>query len=331
MNDSAQPDVSVIIVSFNTRDLLRECLNTLYRYCAGVALETIVVDNASRDESAEMVEAEFPDVLLIRSDVNLGFGPANNRGFERARGRYVVLLNSDAFLGESALARAVELMDCHPGVGLAGGLLVGRDGEWQPSARLFPSVLNEFLTLSGLSARYPGSRFFGRVDRTWADFREPAEIDWVPGAFSIVRREVLDRLQGFDERFFLYFEEVDLCRRIRSLGYGIAYWPQIEVIHIGGESSRTVEQLGFSSAGKQLTLWRMRSQALYYRKNHGAMAAWASMQLECGWHIARKWLNRMRGGERAAPKVAESEALVELWRTAWRETRGGAVSPAQPW
>ena len=173
-----------------------------------------------------------------------------------------MLLNSDAFLRSGTLARAVALMEAYPNAGLAGGLLVGRDGALQPSARLFPSLLNEILCFTGLSSKFPRSRFFGRTDRTWADPTQAAVTDWVPGAFSIIRRETLEKVGYFDEQFFLYYEEVDLCRRIKAIGYEIAYWPELVVTHIGGESSKTVKRLQLSTNGSQLTLWRMRSELL---------------------------------------------------------------------
>jgi len=329
MNQS--PDVSVVIVSFNTRDLLRECLQTLDREAGGVRYEAIVVDNASRDGSADMVAAEFPTVRLVRSDVNLGFAAANNRGFEVATGRYVVLLNSDAFPHPGALPRAVEKMDADPGVGLAGGRLVGRDGAWQPSARMFPSPLNDLLNLSGLASRYPQSRFFGRFDRTWADPMAATPVDWVPGAYAIIRRPVLEQVGYFDERFFLYYEEVDLCLRIKAAGYAIWYWPEIVVVHLGGESSKTVKRLSMSSAGSQLTLWRMRSALLYYRKHHGLSGAWLAKTIEAGWHGVRAWRNGSRAGADAVAKAEESRAIVALLEQAWRETHGGSVSPPRPW
>jgi GT2 family glycosyltransferase len=321
---TTNPDVSVVIVSFNTRDLLRECLNTLAAQAGNVSYKTFVVDSASRDGSADMVAREFPEVRLFRSSVNLGFAGANNVAFPHCRGRYVVLLNSDAFLTPGALALSVEKMDANPRAGIGGARLVGRDGAWQPSARLFPSPLNDFLLLSGLSARFPRSRFFGRVDRTWASDREAAETDWVPGAYSIIRRSALEQVGPFDGRFFLYYEEVDLCRRFQKAGYTIHYWPDIVVIHLGGESSRTLEQVRMSSAGRQLTLWRMRSALLYYRKHHG-WAVWLARYEEAIWH----GLRALRNGSNA--KSEESREIVQLLKQAWRETQGGHVSPAQPW
>jgi GT2 family glycosyltransferase len=197
-------DVSIAIVSFNTRDTLRESLRSIVCETGELSLEVLVVDNGSSDGSTAMVEEEFPDVRLIRSAENLGFGAGNNLAIEASRGRYIVLLNSDAFLCPGSLEAAVEGMDRFPQAGLAGGRLVGRDGSWQPSARMFPNVISDAFVLIGLAAKYPRSRIFGWSDRTWADPSEAAEVDWVPGAFSIIRAEVLRKVGWFDPRFFLY-------------------------------------------------------------------------------------------------------------------------------
>jgi GT2 family glycosyltransferase len=230
---SFEVEVSIIIVSFNTRDVLRECLKSVFRDGSALHLQVIVVDNASTDGSPKMIEQDFPTVLLIESAVNLGFGQANNLGFKSARGRYIVLLNSDAFLTEGVLQRSVAHMDSNPHAGLGGGRLIGRDSSYQPSARMFPTVFNDLLVLSGLAARFPRSRLFGRADRTWANHMKEAEVDWVPGAYSIIRPEALASAGPFDPRFFLYYEEVDLCRRIKRQGYSVWYWPDIPVVHIG--------------------------------------------------------------------------------------------------
>ncbi|MEM7233132.1 MAG: glycosyltransferase family 2 protein [Planctomycetota bacterium] len=329
--NSSTPDVSVVIVSFNTKDLLRECLQTLNDRAGKVSYETIVVDNASNDGSPQMVSEEFPDAVLIRSDTNLGFAGANNLAFKSARGRYVVLLNSDAFPEPEALERSVTYMDQDPSIGLGGARLVGRDGSWQPSARMFPSLLNDFLTLSGLAAKYPESKFFGRFDRTWANQDQSAEVDWVPGAYSIVRRDLLEKIGYFDENFFLYYEEVDLCRRIKKKGYTVQYWADVVVVHVGGESSRTVKRLTMSGPGSQLTLWRIRSAFLYYRKHHGSFLTWLSMTAEHFWHRLRYKKNQKREGDDAQAKAEESRAVMACLEKAWEETSGGSVSPPRPW
>lgn len=333
---STTADLSVLIVSFNTRDLLRDALRSLLGECREAArdeleVEVLVLDNASRDGSADMVAAEFPEVRLVRSPSNLGFAAANNRLFPMAGGRLVALLNPDARLRPGTLRRAIERMDAEPGVGAAGGRLVGSDGSPQPSARQFPSALNDLLTLSGLAARFPRSRFFGRFDRTWADATEPAEVDWVPGAFLVLRREVLAQVGHFDEDFFLYYEEVDLCRRIRAAGHSIWYWPDLVIEHVGGASAKTIRHLGISSAGAQLTLWRMRSALLYHRKHHGAVGAWLAATTESAWHAirARRHARASDPGRRA--KHEESSRILHLMEQAWRDTFGGVVSPPRPW
>jgi GT2 family glycosyltransferase len=305
------PDVSVVVVSYNTSDLLRDCLQTLKREAGDITYETLVVDNASRDGSADMVQQEFPEVRLVRSMVNLGFAAGNNRAFHMAQGRYIVLLNSDAFMRPGALSKAVEHMEKNPDVGLGGGRLVGRDDAWQPSARMFPSPLNDFLTLSGLAAKFPRSRLFGRFDRTWADPLEASEVDWVPGAFAIIRHEVLEQVGYFDEAFFLYYEEVDLCRRIQAAGYRIWYWPDIVVVHLGGESSKMVKRLSLSSAGSQLTLWRMRSALLYYRNTMGRSAP--------GWPKVRKRFGTACGpGNMPALPTPFGKPRPKNQRRSWR-------------
>lgn len=323
------PDASVVIVSFNTSDILRACLASLEQAKGMRAIEVIVVDNASHDGSANMVAAEFPGVSLIRSAINLGFAAGNNAAFERARGRHVILLNPDTLLDRDALERAIAHMDGDPSVGMAGGRLLNRGGTEEPAARQFPSLLNDFLALSGLAARFPHSRLFGRFDRTWAPVEQAADVDWVPGAFAIVRREVLAQVGHFDERFFLYYEEVDLCRRIKAAGWRIRYWPDIVVHHWGGESSKTLTDHTISSSGSQLVLWRMRSALLYYRKQHGRLAAWAAAQLEIGWHAMRRAKTALTGG--SPEKSAESAQVVSLMRRAWTETAGGQISPSRPW
>jgi GT2 family glycosyltransferase len=332
MNSNNASEASVIIVSYNTRDILRACLDSLYTAIGRRAIEVIVVDNASRDASADMVEREFPQARLLRSPTNLGFAAANNLGFKSAQGRYVILLNPDAQVEADAFADAILRMDASPEVGMAGGRLVDGDGRDQPSARRFPSLLNEVLVISGLAARFPRSRLFGRFDRTWADPAQPADVDWVPGAFAIMRHDALRAVGPFDERFFLYYEEVDLCRRFKAAGWQIWYWPDIVIRHLGGESSKTVENAEISSSGSQLVLWRMRSALLYYRKHHGRLGAWLLARLETGWHALRRIKADLASRSPAvAAKAAESHRLVGLMQRAWLETHGGAVSPPRPW
>jgi GT2 family glycosyltransferase len=327
---SSRPDVSILIVSFNTRKVLRECLESIERESGGLAVEIVVVDNNSSDGSPEMIETDFPHARLIRSKVNLGFGAANNAALEGCRGRYIVLLNSDAFLCPGSLRLAVGHMDENPNAGLGGGKLVGRDSSWQPSARMFPGILSDLSVMTGLASRFPKSRIFGYFDRTWADQSIPSEVDWVPGAFSIIRADVLEKIGFFDPAFFLYCEEVDLCRRIKSAGYQIWYWPDIVVIHIGGESSRQVKSLEMSSTGAQLVLWRMRSTLLYYRKHHGGKA-WLARMMEIALYHLTALRNSFTKEPRRVARAQEHRNLALLMERAWKDTGGGRNSPPRPW
>ena len=322
------PQTSVIIVSFNTREILRACLARLFQVARDLEIEAIVVDNNSRDASADMVERDFPAVKLIRSGVNLGFAAANNLGFKQACGEFVLLLNPDALLEPGALQKSLAHIAADPAIGMGGGRLLDASGRMQPSARRYPSLLNEILVISGLAARFPKSRFFGRFDRTWDESGCPAPVDWVPGAFALMRKSALDAVGPFDERFFLYYEEVDLCLRFRRAGWTIWYWPDVLVRHTGGESSKTVKDVEFSASGSQLTLWRMRSALLYYRKHHGALVTSLVALLEGGWHQLRSLRARLLGNLR---KHQESSRVVALMRRAWLETRCGAISPPRPW
>jgi GT2 family glycosyltransferase len=330
--------ISVIVVSFNTCKLLRRCLNSVVAECeafaAGTTAEVLVVDNASSDLSPDMVERDFADaccpVRVIRSAVNLGFAVANNVAMLQARGRYLVLLNSDALLHPGALWLAIQHMDANSTVGIAGARLVGPRGEWQPSARAFPTIWHLFVVYSGLANRYKNSRVFGAFDRTWTNADVQADVDWVPGAFSIVRREALAETGLFDSRFFLYCEEVDLCRRVKANKYRVLYCPDVVVTHLGGESSKQLTTVKVSEGQSQVELWRMRANLLYFRKHHG-WRAWGFRALEDGMHLLR-WLRSRKSHDAARRSRAEEARLyLSLMAQAWRETEGGRISPPQPW
>jgi GT2 family glycosyltransferase len=195
---------------------------------------------------------------------------------------------------------------------------------------MFPSILSEFVVMSGLAHKFSRSRFFGHFDRTWADPMQPAEVDWVPGAFSIIRAQALRHVGFFDPDLFLYSEEVDLCRRIQAAGYKIMYWPDVVVIHIGGESSRQIRSLEMSSAGAQLVRWRMRSTLIYYRKHHHGRA-WMRKMLEIAFYHLTAFRNSLSSDPRRQERARVNRNLVALMNQAWEDTNGGRVSPPRPW
>lgn len=322
---------SVVLVSYNTKDLLLACIARLRDEGGGQDCRIIVVDNASADGSAAAVAQAFPDVLVIDNKENRGFGPACNQAFAAAQGEAVILLNPDAAVLPGSIPGLLAALDKNPKIGVVGGQVCNPDGGLEPSARAFPSPLSKFFTLSGLAGRFPRSRLFGRGDMGHADFTREIEADWVPGTFCALRRTMLDALGGFDERFFLYYEETDLCRRARQAGWIVLYTPAAGVLHEGGASGKTHEDsLTFDPGGSQVLKFRLRSECLYFRKHHGLTSLLAAMLPEILWHGARYCLH-LRPGPIHAAKRRHSRDVVTQSLKALADTRFGILSPAAPW
>ena len=323
--------ISVVIVSYNVRDILRQCLQTLFERSKDVAMEVFVVDNASADASAEMVREEFPQVRLLANSRNLGFAAANNQAFALAEGEYVLLLNPDAFVHAGALQKAQNFMEQTPECGICGGRVLDPSGNLMPSARRFPGFFSRLFTLSGLSSRYPESSLFNRHDFGGFAHDRIMEVDWVPGTFTLFRKKLLDDLHGFDERFFIYYEETDLCRRAKKAGWKVFFIPDAEVEHIGGASSKTREDQQFNEAAAQIGLFSLRSACLYYYKYGGLPGVIANMGLMIMWNLARITLNRFRNRPDSQAKVAGSWNAIRMMHQALRDTHYGRISPPTPW
>ncbi|NGX42810.1 MAG: N-acetylglucosaminyl-diphospho-decaprenol L-rhamnosyltransferase [Chlamydiae bacterium] len=321
------PAVSIIVLTYNTKELIQRCLDSLLEASTGLDVEIIVVDNGSTDNAIPELSSKYQTVKFVKIDNNVGFGGGNNVGIQQAKGSYIVLLNSDAFFHSGALATAIKHMIENPTIGLGGAQLVKEDGSWLPSARLFPSVLNHFLMISGLANKFPRSRFFGRMDRSWDISNKIVEVDWVPAAFSIIRRDVLNKVGTFDKRFFLYFEEVDLCKRIKAAGYSVCYFPDVVVTHLCGKTTSQEKDQVFSKVGAQLVLPNLHSTFLYYYKHKGFIGAWAIRELLLWWHRLRHLKNRLSKSALSQKKVVESVNYIELIKTAWEDTNGGRVPP----
>jgi len=228
-------DLSIIIVSWNTRDLLATCLASIYSSPPPGEFDVWVVDNASTDGSPALVHERFPQVRLIENEKNLGFAAANNQGLRASRGRYALLLNSDAAAPPGALGAMLRFMDEHPQAGAAGPKLVNPDGSFQASFARFPTLRSEFGLLTGLARWSIGP--YAPSPRP-----QPGEtarrVDWVAGAALIVRREAIEQVGLMDESYFLYSEETDWCWRLWRGGWPVWYLPEVEVVHHAGASSR---------------------------------------------------------------------------------------------
>lgn len=230
--------LSVIVVNWNTQDILRGCLQSVRDHLREPASETIVIDNGSQDGSAEMVLADFPQVRLIRNAENLGFGPANNQGMAAASGEFFLLLNSDARLVDDTPRRLVELMKGRPQVGVVGPRLIFEGGRLQPSANRFPTLARLAFEELGFYRLLPREQSARLLLGGYWDHAGEREVDWLTGACLLVRRRVWEETGGFDPSMFLYGEEVEWCHRIRERGWLVLFAPVGEVVHLGHVTTR---------------------------------------------------------------------------------------------
>jgi N-acetylglucosaminyl-diphospho-decaprenol L-rhamnosyltransferase len=255
-------DLSIIVVNWNTLELLRNCLRSIYANVSNLDLEVIVVDNASSDGSQAMVETEFPQVRLIRNPSNVGFARANNQAIAISRGRYVLLLNSDAVLLPETVSSMVQVLDEKLEVGVVGAQLLNPDGSFQGSFADYPSLFGELLLASKLARfvytpeypNYPPQRS-----------QQPRTCDWVSGACLMVRMAAISNVGVLDETYFMYSEETDWCYRMHKAGWSVYYQPAAKVIHWNGQSSKRVPERRRSLV--------YRSKWLFMRKHHSALAA----------------------------------------------------------
>ncbi len=292
------PDVTVSIVSFNTRDLLRAALRAV-SVSTGVSCEIIVIDNGSADGSADMVETEFPDVHLIRSPDNRGFAAANNLAIRQARGRHVLLLNPDTEVRPDSVSTLAAYLDAHPRTGICGPRILHPDGSFQSCGYRFPSVWSEIRQskhVNRLIKAIVGPESFV------ADSPEIRDVDWVDGACLMITRAVIDRIGPLDEQYFLYAEELDWCFNARKAGWNITAVPTTEIVHHLGRSS--------SQASDRALVYFIDTRLRYYRKNRGLPAAlFVSLVYAAG------CLKQMRS-EPEKSKV-KLRAIRLWWRRLW--------------
>ena len=296
-------DLSVILLNWNTRDLLRESLQSLLDQPPGLNTQIIVADNASEDGSREMVRDLFPNVTLLTNPGNIGFGAGNNAALPLTTGRYVLFLNSDTKVTEDALQTLVAYADAHLYIGIVGPKLLNADGSLQYSCRQYPNLATGFFRNTPLGRLFPRNRFASDyLMKNW-DHATPRDVDWVSGAALMMRRELLSQIGAFDEDFYMYCEDVDLCWRanhaIREQGTGNREQQEEEERGRGGEEGR--HEMGITVPSPPLT-WRVtylpdaviyhyigkssdmvptrmtyefhRSQYLFYKKHYAATTAW---------------------------------------------------------
>ena len=298
--------MAVAVVSYNTRDLLRACLASVPD---GVA--TVVIDNASTDGSAEMVATEFPACQLIASERNPGYGAASNEAIRACQTEYVLLLNSDTTLEAGAVEALVAHLDAHPRAGIAGPRLLNPDGSLQPSCFPFPGTLAWLLEndpVAPLIGFVPALR---RRTLRYVPPTESAAVPWVLGAALAIRRTAFDAVGGFDETFFMYFEEVDLCRRLRAAGWETHFVHDARVTHVGGASA--------SQVATAMSVQHFRSALQFYRRHYRGLRLgfWlGAMRTKMLARLVRDSVRLQLSGPDSRARLREE---LNVWQRALRE------------
>jgi GT2 family glycosyltransferase len=298
-------DLSILIVSYNTRAMTRECLKSVYAETRDCSFEVVVVDNDSKDGSAHMISSEFPEATLYALDENLGFGRANNLAAEHATGDYFLLLNSDTVVLDRAIDRLFELARRRPEAGIYGGRSVFADGSLNPTCCWGDYTLwTELCQGVGLSAIFPKTLMFnprslGRWQRD-----SHGEVDIISGSFLMMEADLWRTLGGFDTRFFMYAEDVDLCMRARQEGRFCLFTPEAQIIHHGGGSEPDV-------AGKMTKL--LRAKAQLYQKHWSPPKAWLGQRFLDLWVTTRLVGNRVLGDSRRAHEWNDVWKSRDAW------------------
>ena len=263
-------DLSVIIVNYKARDLLLECLAALAAGRSGLESEIVVVDNDSRDGTPEALAARFPDVRLIANRENVGYGRAANQGIRATRGEFVLVMNPDCEPRPGAIPALVDYLRAHPRAAIAGPRQIGTDGVVELSGRAFPDhftfLFNRYSLLTRL---FPNNRYSRRYLMSDWDRRSVREVDWLSGAFLMVRRAAIDQVGGFDEAFFMFNEDVDWCLRMKQAGWATVYVPEAEVVHHIGASRGRV--------APRVIVERHRGMIHYFHKHHPTNPVFAAL------------------------------------------------------
>jgi GT2 family glycosyltransferase len=232
-------DLSIIIVNYNVKEFLQNLIHSIEKASTNITKEIIVIDNASDDGSVEFLKEKFPQVKLIVNQKNLGFGKANNIGLKQATGKYILLINPDTIVAEDTFEKMVQFFETNKNVGLAGCKILNPDGTLQLACRRsFPGPWTSFTKVTGLSLLFPKSKLFARYNLTYLDENQSYEVDAISGSFMMMRREVYKKVGGFDEQFFMYGEDLDICYRIQKAGFKVFYVHTTQIIHYKGESTK---------------------------------------------------------------------------------------------
>lgn len=269
--------LTVIIVNYNVKFFVEQCLDSLERALDGIDGEVFVVDNHSSDGSIEYLKPRFPKVIFIESNHNLGFARANNMAIRQAAGQYVLLLNPDTFVGEQTIKQTIEFMDQHPKAGGVGVKMFNTDGtKALESRRGLPTPLTSFYKMCGLCSKFPESRRFGKYYMGYLSWDKPERIDIISGAFCLMRKEALDKAGHLDEDFFMYGEDIDLSYRLLKAGYDNWYLP-LPILHYKGESTH-------KSSFRYVHVF-YQAMLIFFKKHYGHMHLWVTLPIKAAIYV----------------------------------------------
>lgn len=251
--------ISIILVNYNGINVLINCLNSLEKFINQDNYEIIMVDNNSQDNSPDMIENQFPNIKLIKLPKNIGFGAGNNAGAKIATGEVLFLLNTDTILIENTPQILANYLHQNQDVGVVSSRITFEDGSYQLSCGKLPNLIIEFID----KLKYTLDRKWHSFFSTWYDkqYSSVKEVGWVTGACLMIRRDIFEKLGGFDESFFMYFEDKDFCKRVNDAGFKVIYYPKTSLIHLLGGSSQSVK--------KSVNNYYRDSQIYYYQKHLG--------------------------------------------------------------
>jgi len=269
-------DLTISVVSYDAKELLKNCLSSIYQYTSGIKFEVILVDNGSTDGSIEMLKEEFPQVKLIENRENLGFARANNQAIKKSKGKYLLLFNPDTVFRANSLDKMIKFMDDRPDIGILGCKILNSDVTIHPYNSSFHNLFSEFLRVFQLKKMIPGVRLREKIGQKWGgllgltlreyfrvywDSERIREVDWVTGACLLVRRKAIEDVGLLDEDFFMYYEDADWCYRMRKRDWKVFYYPFFEIVHYVCR-----DDVGFSPA---VFVERYKSAYYYFQKHRG--------------------------------------------------------------
>lgn len=318
MSDQSTPiDISLVIVAWNARHYVELCLESLQKTPPRRSMEVFVVDNASADGTAEMIEQKFPWVRLIKSSENLGFSRGNNVALRQCRGRYIALVNPDVIVFPGCLDALADFLDENPKVGNVGPRVFNPDMSMQSTCRRFPTLWNNFCSATGLSTRFQNSRFFAGEHMFYFPHDRTLAVDVIVGCFSMIRREAMESVGMLDEQLFMYGDDVDWCRRARNAGWQVVFYPGAQAIHDRGKTTAPFP-VRFAVA-------QQRSVLHYWTKHHTFLGVLGIRSIMLFHHSLRYTLAAVAGLVRNAQNSQQNTVRKQVSGACLRELLYGSA------